>query len=72
MISYNIYITPKDDYITCTISNDKILISVDGYSFRAMIIDMTEVKDTRYIDISPERFNKLVQKAARKILCTVQ
>lgn len=72
MISYNIYTTPKDDYITYTISNDKILISVDSYSFRAMIIDMTEVKDTRYIDISPERFNKLVQKVARKILCTVQ
>lgn len=72
MISYNIYTTPKDDYITCTISNDKILISVTNCSLIAMIIDLTEVKDTRYIDISPERFNKLIQKATRKLLCTVQ
>ena len=71
MISYNIYTIPKDNYMTCTISNDKTLISADSYSFRVMIIDMTEVKDTRYIDISPERFNKLVQKATRKILCTL-
>lgn len=71
MISYNIYTTPEDNYITCTISNDKILISADSCTFRAMIIDMTEVKDTRYIDISPERFNKLVHKVTRKILCTI-
>lgn len=72
MISYNIYTTPKDKYITITISNDTQLISVTNRSLKVMIIDMTEVKDTRYIDISLERFNKLIQKVARKILCTVQ
>lgn len=71
MISYSIYTTPENDYITCSISNDKILIVADSITSRAKIMDMTDVKDNRYINISPERFNKLVHKVIRKVLCTL-
>lgn len=72
MINYNIYANPKDNYISIMISDNMRIISVTNCRLRVMIIDRTEVKDTKYIEISPDRFNKLVQKAARKILCTVQ
>lgn len=71
MISYNIYTTPKEDYITCTISNDKVLISASNRSNYVYIIYQDD-KESRYIEVSPERINKFIQKQARKLLCTVQ
>lgn len=72
MISYDLCSTPKDNYISIMISDDKRLISVSSYSLTVRVIDKIGDKDTKYIEISPDRFNKLVQKVTRKILCTVQ
>lgn len=71
MISYNIYTTPKEDYINCTISNDKVLISVSNCLTYISII-YEDDRESRRIEVSTERINKLIQKVARKILCTVQ
>lgn len=71
MISYNIYTNPKEDYIACTISNDKVLISASNYLNYVSIIYKDD-KESRYIKVSPERINKFIQKQAWKLLCTVQ
>lgn len=71
MISYHICTTPKENYISCTVSNDKVLISVSNYLTYISIIYEDDRKNRR-IEVSPERINKFIQKAARKILCTVQ
>lgn len=71
MISYNIYTTPKDDYITCTVSNDKLLISASNYLPYISVV-YEDDRESRRIVISSERINKFIQKVARKILCTVQ
>ena len=71
MISYNIYTTPKEDYISCTISNDKVLISASNCLTYISII-YEDDRESRRMEVSTERINKFIQKAARKILCTVQ
>lgn len=71
MISYNLYTTPKEDYITCTISNGKVLISVSNCLTYISII-YEDDRENRRIEVSTERINKFIQKVARKILCTVQ
>lgn len=71
MISYNIYTTPKEDYISCTISNDKVLISASNCLTYISII-YEDDRENRRIEVSTERINKFIQKVARKILCTVQ
>lgn len=71
MISYNIYTTPKEDYIDCTISNDKVLISASNCLNYISII-YEDDRETRRMKVSGERINKFIQKVARKILCTVQ
>lgn len=71
MISYDLCSSPKDNYIAIMISDDRRLISVANYAFTVRIIDKVGDRDTKYITISPERFNKLVRKATRKILCTL-
>lgn len=71
MINYSIYATPKQDYISCTISNDKVLISASNYLAYVTIIYEDDRKSRR-IEVSTERINKFIQKVARKILCTVQ
>lgn len=71
MISYNIYTTPKEDYISCTISNDKVLISASNRLTYISII-YEDDRESRRMEVSTERINKFIQKVARKILCTVQ
>lgn len=71
MISYHIYTTPKEDYVSCTISNDKVLISASNCLNYVSVIYEDDKKNRR-IEVSTERINKLLQKVARKILCTVQ
>lgn len=71
MISYHIYITPKEDYVSCTISNDKVLISASNCLNYVSVIYEDDKKNRR-IKVSTERINKLLQKVAREILCTVQ
>lgn len=71
MISYNIYTTPKEDYIGCTISNDKVSISASNCLNYISII-YEDDRETRRMKVSSERINKFIQKVARKILCTVQ
>lgn len=71
MISYNIYATPKEDYISCTISNDKVLISASNCLTYISII-YEDDRENRRMEVSTERINKFIQKVARKILCTVQ
>lgn len=71
MINYNIYVTPKQDYITCTISNDKVVISASNHLNYISII-YEDNKKNRRINVSPERINKFIQRATRKILCTVR
>lgn len=71
MISYNIYTTPKEDYISCTISNDKVLISASNCLTYISII-YEDDRESRRMEVSTERINKFIQKVARKILCTVQ
>jgi hypothetical protein len=71
MISYNIYTTPKEDYISCTISNDKVLISASNCLTYISII-YEDDRENRRMEVSTERINKFIQKVARKILCTVQ
>ena len=70
MISYNIYITPKEDYITCSVSNDKVLISASNYLSYINII-YEDGRVNKRIKVSPERIDKFIQKVARKILCTL-
>ena len=71
MISYHIYITPKEDYISCTVSNDKVLVSASNYLTYISLIYEDDSKNRR-IELSPKRINKFIQKVARRILCTVQ
>lgn len=70
MISYNIYTTPKEDYISCTVSNDKVLISANNCLTYISLIYEDDRKNRR-IKLSPERINKFIQKVARGILCTL-
>lgn len=71
MISYHIYTTPKEDYVSCTISNDKVLISASNCLNYVSVIYEDDKKNRR-MEVSTERINKFIQKVARKILCTVQ
>lgn len=71
MITYNLYTTPKEDYISCTISNDKVLISASNCLTYISII-YEDDRENRRMEVSTERINKFIQKVARKILCTVQ
>lgn len=71
MISYDIYTTPKEDYISCTISNGKVLISASNCLPYISII-YEDDRENRRMGVSTERINKFIQKVARKILCTVQ
>ena len=72
MISYNLYSTPKENYITGTISNDTRMIAFSNYLTSVRIIFQDGLTESKEIQITKERFNKLVQRVARKILCTVQ
>ena len=71
MISYHIYTTPKEDYVSCTISNDKVLISASNCLNYVSVIYEDDKKNRR-MEVSTERINKFIQKVARKILCTAQ
>lgn len=71
MISYHIYTTPKENYISCTVSNDKVLISASNCLTYISIIYKDD-RENRRMEVSTERINKFIQKVARKILCTVQ
>ena len=71
MISYHIYTTPKEDYISCTVSNDKVLVSASNCLTYISLIYEDDSKNRR-IELSPERINKFIQKVAGRILCTVQ
>lgn len=71
MITYNLYTTPKEDYISCTISNDKVLISASNCLTYISII-YEDDRENRRMEVSTERINKFIQKVARRILCTVQ
>lgn len=71
MITYNLYTTPKEDYISCTISNDKVLISASNCLTYISII-YEDDRENRRMEVSTERINKFIQKVARKILCIVQ
>lgn len=71
MISYNICTTPKEDYISCTISNDKVWISASNCLTYISII-YEDDRESRRMEVSTERINKFIQKVARKILCTAQ
>lgn len=70
MINYHIYTTPKEDYISCTVSNDKVLISASNCLTYISLIYEDDRKNRR-IELSPERINKFIQKVARRILCTL-
>lgn len=69
MISYSIYVTPKDNYISITMSDEKRLVVVSSYLPEARLIE--DDKETKYIKVSHKRFNKLKQKVVRKVLCTL-
>jgi hypothetical protein len=71
MISCHIYTTPKEDYVSCTISNDKVLISASNCLNYVSVIYEDDKKNRR-MEVSTERINKFIQKVARKILCTAQ
>lgn len=70
MISYHIDTTPKEGYINCTVSNDKVLISASNCLTYISLIYEDDRKNRR-IELSPKRINKFIQKVARRILCTV-
>lgn len=67
---YNLYTNNETNYITLMKSNEYKILTYDSYT--KVLCLLRNNKPTRYIEVSDERVKKLIQKIARKILCTVQ
>lgn len=59
-----------ETYTTCWMANDYKLLKYDTYTKVFALI--RDDKPTIYIEVSEDRAKEFIQKAARKILCTVQ
>lgn len=66
---YSLNSNNETDYINLTVSNEYRILAYDSYT--KMLRLLREDKPTRIIKVSDEKIKELIQKTARKILCTL-